>query len=145
MVRETGVQSPVESYQRLKLMPPCLTFSIIIYGSRVKWGNSGNGVAPSPTTRCNCNWKRNPSGYLRLRSPTTTIYIYISVCVCTCVCVCACVRVRVSVFLSVFATYFTIDCCLQIDIVFYMNLWLTKIIVNTIFFGSIVSISSIKK
>ena len=38
MVWETGVQSPVESYQRLKkwyLMPPCLTHSIIRYGSRV--------------------------------------------------------------------------------------------------------------
>ena len=32
MVRETGVQSSVESYQRLKkwyLMPPCLTLSNI--------------------------------------------------------------------------------------------------------------------
>ena len=37
--RETWVQSQVESYQRLKkwyLMPPCLTLSIIRYGSRVK-------------------------------------------------------------------------------------------------------------
>ena len=36
---ETWVQSQVESYQRLKkwyLMPPCLTLSIIRYGSRVK-------------------------------------------------------------------------------------------------------------
>ena len=50
MVRETGVQSQVESYQRLKkwyLMPPCLTLSIIRYASRVKWGNPGNGVVPS--------------------------------------------------------------------------------------------------
>ena len=39
MARETWVQSQVESYQRLKkwyLMPPCLTLSIIRYGSRVK-------------------------------------------------------------------------------------------------------------
>ena len=45
MVWETGVQSQVESYQRLKkwyLMPPCLTFSII----RVKWSNPGKGVVP---------------------------------------------------------------------------------------------------
>ena len=50
MVRETGVQSQVESYQRLKkwyLMLPCLTLSIIRYGSNVKWNNPGNGVAPS--------------------------------------------------------------------------------------------------
>ena len=48
MARETWVQSHVESYQRLKkwyLMPPCLTLSIIRYGSRVKWSNPGKGVA----------------------------------------------------------------------------------------------------
>ena len=52
MARETWVQSQVESYQRLKnwyLMHPCLTLSIIRYGSRVKRGNLGKGVAPSPT------------------------------------------------------------------------------------------------
>ena len=39
MVRETRVQSQVESYQRLKkwyLMPPCFTLSIIRYGSKIK-------------------------------------------------------------------------------------------------------------
>ncbi len=49
MVRETGLQSQVESYQKLTkwyLMPPCLTLSIIKYGSRVKWSNPGKGVAP---------------------------------------------------------------------------------------------------
>ena len=35
--------------QKLYLMPPYLTLSIIRYGSRVKWNNPGNGVAPSPT------------------------------------------------------------------------------------------------
>ena len=42
MAWETWVQSPVESYQRLKkwyLMPPCL--KIIRYESRVKWINPG--------------------------------------------------------------------------------------------------------
>ena len=55
MARETWVQSQVESYQRLKkwyLMPPCLTLSIVRYGSRVKWSNPGKGVAPSPTPWC---------------------------------------------------------------------------------------------
>ena len=51
MVRETGVQSQVESYQRLKkkwyLMPPYLVLSTIRWGSRIKWSNPGNGVAPS--------------------------------------------------------------------------------------------------
>ena len=48
MVQETRVQSQVKSYQSLKkwyLMPPCLTLSIIRWGSRVKWSNPGNGVA----------------------------------------------------------------------------------------------------
>ena len=55
MARETSVQSQVESYQRLKkwyLLPPCLTLSIIRYGSRVKWSNPGKGVAHSPTPWC---------------------------------------------------------------------------------------------
>ena len=49
MARETWAQSQVESYKRLKkwyLMPPCLTLSIIRYGSRVKWSNPGKGQAP---------------------------------------------------------------------------------------------------
>ena len=73
MARETWVQSQVESYQRLKkwyLMPPCLTLSIIRYGSRVKWSNPGKGVAPSPTPWCSKLLKREPSGHPRLWSPT---------------------------------------------------------------------------
>ena len=55
MVRKTGVQSQVESYQRFKKwysMPPCLTLGFISYGSRVRWSNPGKGVAPSPTPQC---------------------------------------------------------------------------------------------
>ena len=62
MVRETGVQSQVESYQRLlkwHLIPSCLTLSNIRYVSRVKWSNPGKGVAPSPTPRCCSYWKEN--------------------------------------------------------------------------------------
>ena len=58
--RQTGVQSQVESYQRLKkwyLLPPCLTLSIIRYESRVKWNNPGKGVAPFHTRWCNSYWK----------------------------------------------------------------------------------------
>ena len=54
-VWESKVQSHVESYQRLKkwyLMPPCLTLSIIRYGSRVKWINPEKGVVPSLTPQC---------------------------------------------------------------------------------------------
>ena len=60
MVWETKVQSQVESYQRLKkwyLIPPCLTLSIIRYGSRVKWSKPKNGVVPSPTLSCCSYWK----------------------------------------------------------------------------------------
>ena len=60
MVRQTRVQSQIESYQRLKkwyLIPPCLTLSIIKYGSRVKWRNPGKGVVLSPTPRCSSFWK----------------------------------------------------------------------------------------
>ena len=80
MARETWVQSQVESYQRLKkwyLMPPCLTLSIIRYGSRVKWSNPRKGVAPSHTQWCSKLSKREPSGHPRLWSPTLLLYIYI--------------------------------------------------------------------
>ena len=42
MFRVTGIQSLVDSYQRLKkwyLIPSCLTLSIRRYVSRVKWSN----------------------------------------------------------------------------------------------------------
>ena len=77
LARETWVQSQVESYQRLKkwyLMRPCLTLSIIRYGSRVKWSNPGKGVAPSPTPWCSKLSKREPSGHPRLWSPTLLTY-----------------------------------------------------------------------
>ena len=37
---------------KMVLDTPCLTLSIIRYGSKVKWSNPGNGVAPSPTPWC---------------------------------------------------------------------------------------------
>ena len=58
--QETGVQSQVKSYQRLKkwyLIPACLTLSIMRYASRVKWSNPGKGIAPSPTPWCSSYWK----------------------------------------------------------------------------------------
>ena len=45
--------------QKWYLMPPCLTLSIRRYGSRVKWGNPGKGVAPSPTPWCSSYRKGN--------------------------------------------------------------------------------------
>ena len=43
--------------QKWYLMLPCLTLSVIRYGSRVKWSNPGIGVAPFPTPRCSSYWK----------------------------------------------------------------------------------------
>ena len=48
MAQETGVQSQIKSYQRLKkwyLIPPCFKLSIIRYGLRVQWSNPGKGEA----------------------------------------------------------------------------------------------------
>ena len=48
MAQETGVQSQVESYKRLKqwyLIPPCLTLSIRRDVSRVKCSNPGKEMA----------------------------------------------------------------------------------------------------
>ena len=70
MAWETGVQSQVESYQRLKkwyLMLPYLTLSIIRYGSRPKWSNLGKGVASSPTHWCS-SCRKGAFG-----SPSTTV------------------------------------------------------------------------
>ena len=39
------------------LMQPCLTLSIIRYGSRVNGSNPKKGVAPFPTPRCSSYWK----------------------------------------------------------------------------------------
>ena len=38
--------------QKWYLIPPCLTLSIIRYGSRVKWSNPRKGVVPSPIPWC---------------------------------------------------------------------------------------------
>ena len=40
-------------------MSPCLTLSIIRWGSRVKWSNPGKGVAPSPIPRCS-SYRKGP-------------------------------------------------------------------------------------
>ena len=49
MTRETGIQSQIESYQRLKkwyLMSPRLTLSIIRYGSEVSGAIQGKEYYP---------------------------------------------------------------------------------------------------
>ena len=43
--------------QKWYLIPSCLTLSIIRCRSRLKWSNTGKGVAPSPTSWCSSNWK----------------------------------------------------------------------------------------
>ena len=90
MARETWVQSQVESYQRLKkwyLMPPCLTLSIIRYGSRVKWSNPGKGVAPFPTPWCSSYRKGSLRVTLDYGRQLHFFYLYIYIYMCVCVCV----------------------------------------------------------
>ena len=51
--------------QKWYLIPPCLTLTIIKYGSKASGGNPGKGVAHTPTPQgCSCYWK----GSLCLRS-----------------------------------------------------------------------------
>ena len=79
MPRETWVPSQVRSFQSLKkwyLMPPCLTLSIIRYGSRVKWCNPEKGVAPSPTPRCTTYRKGNLRVTLNFGRQLYLLYIY---------------------------------------------------------------------
>ena len=85
MTQETGVQSQVKSYQRLKkwyLILPCLTLSIIRYGSRVKWSNPEKGVVPFPTHWCSSYLKGKLFRCLLIYSVTLskilnlTLYLY---------------------------------------------------------------------
>ena len=41
------------------MIPPCLTLCNIRYVFRVKWSNTGKGVAPAPTPWCSCYWKES--------------------------------------------------------------------------------------
>ena len=45
--------------QKWYLIPPCLTISIIRYGSRGKWVNPGKELAPSTTLWCSSYRKRS--------------------------------------------------------------------------------------
>ena len=77
---ETGVQSLVESYQRLKkwyLIPPYLTLGIIRYISRVNWSNPRKKVVLSPPPQCSSNWKESLWIALNYGRPLYLIYIYI--------------------------------------------------------------------
>ena len=49
-----GPGNPVSIPGRVlsKMIPPCLTLSIIRFVSRVSWNNPGNGVVPAPTPQC---------------------------------------------------------------------------------------------
>ena len=54
-----NTRSSYTRHRKWYLIHPCLTLSIIRYGSRVNLSNPGKGVTPSPTTRCCSNWKGN--------------------------------------------------------------------------------------
>ena len=54
------------------LMLPCFALSTIRWGSRVKWSNLGNRLAPSPTSWCSSYWK----GSLKVANFTYLTYLY---------------------------------------------------------------------
>ena len=79
---------------KLYLIPPCLTLSNIRYAWRVKWSNTGKGVAPSPTPRCSSYWKESLLVALDYgRQLYFTIYIYIYMYIHKRVYVCVCVLI----------------------------------------------------
>ena len=98
IARETGVRYHVESYQRPKkwyLMPPCLTFSIIRYGSRVKWSNARKEVAPFPTAWCSSYWK----GILWVDLDNShQLFIYMNICICIYTLICMYIYMCVYVY-----------------------------------------------
>ena len=60
------------------MIPTCLTLSNIRYVSRLKWSNSGKGVASSPTLRCSSFWKKSLLAAIDYgRQFYLLIYIYI--------------------------------------------------------------------
>ena len=73
MDQETGVQSQVKSYQRLKKMvldAALLNTQQYKVRFKGKWSNPGNGVAPSPIPQCHSYWKGHQLYFF-------TLYIYI--------------------------------------------------------------------
>ena len=80
-----GDLGSIQSLKKWYLVSPCLTLSIIMYRSRVKWRNPGKGVAPplhlgvvaiekvtNFTYIYNCSYQKGHQLYLY-------IYIYIIV------------------------------------------------------------------
>ena len=63
MVQQIKIQSQIMSYKKKFfkfkkiVLDAALTLSIIRYGTRVKWNNPGNEVAPFPTPQCGSYWK----------------------------------------------------------------------------------------
>ena len=82
-----------------KVLDTSLQYKVL---SRVKWGNPGKGVVPSPTPQCSSYGKGSLYFLLYVcvcksinafRRVCACVYIYIYMCVCVCVCVCVCMYV----------------------------------------------------
>ena len=102
-------------------MPPCLTLSIIWYGSRVKWRNTGKGVVPSPTPWCNSYRK----GSLRVtldygRLLYLLLYIYLCICmwIYMYICMCLCIFLYVCVFVCT-----CMYVCMYISVCLYVSIF----------------------
>ena len=59
------------------MVPLCVTLSNIRYVSRVKWGKSEKGLAPSPTPWCRSYWKGSLWFALDYHRQLYLLYIYI--------------------------------------------------------------------
>ena len=100
VAREVGVQSQVESYQRLKtsyLIHPFLALSIIKYVSRVKWINLGKRMELSlqigvVTVEKTSFGSLSTMVVSNLYTTNVNLYIYIYIYMCVCVCVCGCIN-----------------------------------------------------
>ena len=129
MADETGVQSQVESYKRLKkwyLMPPCLTLSIIRYRSRVKWSHPGNGVGPSPTPCCVSYWKGSLQVTLN-KGRQLYCYIYIYICIYIYIyniyICCLCLYIYIYIYLCyIVYLYILLPMCIYIYIYIYIKI-----------------------
>ena len=80
MLRETGVQSQVTSYQKLqKILFDASLFNIQQYKVQIKgkWSNLGKEVAPFLTPQCSTYWKASLRVAVDYGSQLIYIYIYI--------------------------------------------------------------------
>ena len=78
-VKRFNHYTPYQRFKKWYLILPCLTLSIIRYGSRVKWRHPKKGVAPSTTPWC-CSHRKGSIGIIL--DYGRQIYLYVMVIFC---------------------------------------------------------------